>query len=172
MSAISLPRRGAGAVPSLPALLALLAGLALPCTPAGAAPLPMPDDGAMPQLQPRPVPRGHPLVGLWEIEVPGTSCLETYEVRPDGTMSVSSGSQAVESHFLVSSRPTRLGFYAWVDQVVYDNGLPDCLGGRGEAGQVALNFVWFDRSGREFLLCDDESLDACVGPFRRLDDEA
>lgn len=161
------PRRRLGTALGL---LVLLAGMA--AGPALAGPLPGPDDDQAPQIPPRPVPRGHPLIGLWVVEVPGTSCQETYEVRPDGTMSVTSGSQAVETRFQVSSRPTPQGFYAWLDQVVYDNGQPDCLGGRGEPGHLVLNYLWFDRSGREFLLCEDESLDSCVGPFRRLDDEA
>lgn len=117
-----------------------------------------------------PLPFQHPLVGLWRIELPGTACEETYDIRTDGTMAVTSGAEQVESEFAIDLEPSARGFYRWVDRIVRSNGRPDCLGDTSTVGQVATNYVIVHRSGREFLLCEDESLDNCVGPFRRLDE--
>jgi hypothetical protein len=93
-------------------------------------------------------------------------------VRPEahGTMAVTSGAEQVESEFAIDIEPSARGFYRWVDRVVRSNGRPDCLGDTSAVGQVATNDVIVLRSGRAFLLCEDESLDSCIGPFRRLDE--
>jgi hypothetical protein len=118
------------------------------------------------------VAAGHPVIGLWDIEVEDSGCHETYDVRPDGTVSVTSGRQMLDARFMVAPEPDEDGFYAWADQIVRDNGEPDCLGERAEVGQLAFSFLYFDHGQRQFLMCESESLDACIGPFRRLDDDA
>ncbi|WP_374675400.1 hypothetical protein [Ideonella sp.] len=137
--------------------------------------------GALPRMaQASPTPAaavlgvasGHPVIGLWDIEVEDSGCHETYDVRPDGTVSVTSGRQMLDARFMVAPEPDEDGFYAWADQIVRDNGEPDCLGERAEVGQLAFSFLYFDHGQRQFLMCESESLDACIGPFRRLDDDA
>lgn len=115
---------------------------------------------------------GHPVIGLWDVELEDSGCHETYDVRPDGTLSVTSGRQMLDARFLVAPEPSEEGFYAWADQIVQDNGEPDCLGERAEPGQLAFAFLYFDRGRREFLMCESESLESCIGPFKRLDDDA
>ncbi|MGY0194723.1 hypothetical protein ACWA7J_06565 [Leptothrix sp. BB-4] len=115
-----------------------------------------------------PLPFDHPLIGAWRIDVPGTGCHEVYTINPDGTTAVTSGQQAAESEFVIDVKPSPRGFYKWVDKLVKDNGLPDCMGSVMTVGHEATNFIIVHPSRPEFLMCSDESLSACIGPFRRI----
>ena len=147
---------------TLPLLLALAA--ALPVLPARA-------EDAPATVRRTPLPSRHPLVGAWRIDVPGTACHEVYDIHADGSMSVTSGEQMGESEFEIDLQPSPRGFYRWVDKIVRDNGKPDCMGEVMSVGHVAVNFIIVHRSGREFLMCGDESLDSCIGPFKRLSED-
>lgn len=114
-----------------------------------------------------PLPADHPLLGAWRIDVPGTQCHEIYLIKANGTTAVTSGAQAAESEFQMDLRPSARGYYKWVDRIVKDNGQPDCMGERMEVGHVATNYIRLHPTKPEFLLCEAEQLDTCVGPFRR-----
>ena len=118
------------------------------------------------------LPRGHPLIGTWGIDVPGTACHEAYTFHPNGTTSVTSGKEAGETEFELDTEPSAKGFYRWVDRVVKDNGQPDCTGEVTHVGQMATNYLLVDPTGRQFLMCSAEDLRTCVGPFAREDIEA
>lgn len=115
-----------------------------------------------------PLPEGHPLIGSWRVEVPGTQCHEVYTIKANGTMSVTSAAQAAESQFQISSQPSAKGFYKWVDKITQDNGKPDCMGSLMQVGHVATNFILLHPSGKAFVLCQQEDLSACLGPFMRV----
>ena len=114
-----------------------------------------------------PLPADHPVVGTWRIELPEQKCYESYQIRADGTVRVSSGSERSESEFEISLEPTAAGFYKWTDKIVKDNGKPDCSGEVMELGHVSINYIALHRSGRMFLLCEREDLEECIGPFIR-----
>lgn len=116
-----------------------------------------------------PLPSQHPLVGTWRIDLPGTQCYEVYTFKEDGTTSLTSGAQRAETEFEMDLQPSAKGFYKWVDKVTKDNGRPDCLGSVVELGHVAINYILVGPTRRDFLLCSEEDLDSCVGPFRRQD---
>lgn len=90
-----------------------------------------------------PLPEGHPLIGVWRVDVPGTQCHEVYTIKSNGTMSVTSAEQAAESEFQIDLQPSAKGFYKWVDKITQDN-------------------------GKAFVMCQAEDLSACFGPFRRV----
>jgi hypothetical protein len=114
-----------------------------------------------------PLPRDHPLIGVWRIDVPGTGCHELYDFRADGTLAVTSGAQAVTTEIRVDAAPSDAGFYRWIDKVVQDNGKPDCMGEVGQVGHTATHFITFHPSRRQFMLCRKPSMDECIGPFLR-----
>ncbi len=117
----------------------------------------------------KPIAPDHPFVGTWKITLPlsGGTCDEIYHIRPDGTRLVTSGEEEAESEYEISDGPSEKGFYKWVDTITKDNGKKDCLGGITPVGDVATNYIVFHPSGDMFLLCIEESLDRCVGPFVR-----
>ena len=115
-----------------------------------------------------PLPAGHPLIGTWKITLPDGSCSEIYIVRRNGTSLVTSAEEVAESEFTVSDEPSERGFYKWVDTVAWDNGRKDCAGEVTEVGHVATNYVLFSPMKTQFLMCEQEDLASCIGPFVRL----
>jgi len=110
----------------------------------------------------------HPILGIWRLEVPDTGCLETYRFRADGTTLVTSAAEISESAFTIPNEPSAQGFYRLEDRVTKDNGKPDCSGNVMKPGAKATHFVRFHPSDKLFLLCADESMQACIGPFQRV----
>ena len=113
------------------------------------------------------LPTDHPLVGTWRVDIPNTRCHETYEVKADGSMHVTSAAQTAESDLALSLKPLASGFYKWVEKISMQNGQPDCLGQKVTVGHVSTNFVILDAPSREFLMCTAENVNTCVGPFVR-----
>jgi hypothetical protein len=134
-------------------LTGLLMMLALASQGAGAAPLPA---------------RNHPLLGIWKLDLPDFGCSETYHFRGDGTSLVTSAQEVSESEFQVQDKPSAKGFYRLQDNIVKDNGKKDCAGQVTKIGTRATNYIRFHPSGVLFLMCADESMQACIGPFERV----
>lgn len=111
---------------------------------------------------------GHPIVGIWTIQVPGSSCTETYRFRGDGTALVTSHHEVSESEYHIPAEPDTKGFYAWDDRIVKDNGREDCGGATTQVGDTARKYLKFAPSGNLFLMCFEETMASCIGPFRRV----
>ena len=117
------------------------------------------------------VARGHPIIGTWRFTVPDGSCAETYRFRADGTSIVTSGDEIAETEFRVTPKPSRKGFYEWVDTIVKDNGKKDCAGQITDVGRKTTTYIQFDPGAERFIVCQAESHDACFGPLRRVGGE-
>jgi hypothetical protein len=111
---------------------------------------------------------GHPILGIWELRVPGSTCTETYRFRGDGTALVTSHLEVSESEYHVRAQPDELGFYAWDDRVVKDNGKTDCTGEVIKVGDATRKYLRFAPAGNMFLMCFEASMTQCIGPFRRV----
>lgn len=112
-----------------------------------------------------PLRADHPLLGTWKLALPDGSCSEVYHFRPDGTGLVTSAQEVAETTFTISDQPSARGFYLLTDTLVRDNGKPDCAGNITPVGQKASHHVVFHHSGQMFLMCQDEDMEACMGPF-------
>lgn len=110
----------------------------------------------------------HPILGIWKLTLPDGSCSEIYRFRGDGTTLVTSAEEVSQSEFSIPAQPSAKGFYKLEDRLVKDNGKQDCIGQVMKVGVTATHFVYFHPSGSLFLMCMTESLDACIGPFRRM----
>ena len=73
-----------------------------------------------------------------------------------------------ESSFDIDSNPSDKGFYKMVDKVVKDNGKPDCAGQVTAVGDSNTSYLFFNATEDAFVMCQDESLQACIGPFERV----
>ena len=104
--------------------------------------------------------------------MPDGSCAETYRFRADGTSVVTSGEEVAETEFRITPKPSRKGFYEWVDTIVKDNGKKDCAGPdhRRRSQDHDVHPVRPGRAQR-FIVCQAESHDACFGPLRRIGGE-
>ena len=131
-------------------------GMAAPLAPAAA-----PARAAAPSAS-------HPLLGIWILAIPQLGCSETYHFRGDGTTLVKSAQEVSESEFTVAEKPSVKGFYKLEDRIVKDNGKQDCSGEVMQIGTRATNYLRFHPSGARFVMCRDESMEACIGPFERM----
>jgi hypothetical protein len=113
-----------------------------------------------------PLPKDHPLLGTWRIDLPN-NCSEECTLRADGSKSSSSGEERNEAVFEISADPLPSGFYRWTDKLVKSNGRPDCGGSVSKVGHVAVTFVRLHPSGKKFLLCEAESMTSCFAEFYR-----
>jgi hypothetical protein len=109
----------------------------------------------------------HPLLGIWTLTIPQLACSETYHFRGDGTTLVKSASEISESEFTIAEHPSAKGFYKLEDKVVKDNGKQDCAGEVTKPGSHAVNYIRFHPSHARFVMCVDETMQACIGPFER-----
>jgi hypothetical protein len=116
---------------------------------------------------PRPLAANHPLLGQWKVTLPGNGCTETYDVRPDGTSTVTSGEEVTENAIDVADRPDAHGAYRWVDKVVKSNGKKDCGDSITPVGDMATIYVRFDATGDRMALCQDAATKECIGPYLR-----
>ncbi|MFS2082677.1 hypothetical protein ACCD04_11560 [Telluria sp. Tellsp131] len=110
----------------------------------------------------------HPLLGIWILAIPQLGCSETYHFRGDGTTLVKSADEVSESEFTVAEKPSAKGFYKLDDKIVKDNGKQDCSGEIMKPGTRATNYIRFHPSGARFVMCRDETMEACIGPFERM----
>src|SRR4051812_5876176 len=110
----------------------------------------------------------HPILGIWVLALPDIGCSETYHFRGDGTSLITSAKEVSETEFLIPPKPSAKGFYKLEDRIVKDNGKQDCSGEVMKVGTRATNFVRFHPSGTLFLMCADESMQSCIGPFERM----
>ena len=116
-------------------------------------------------------PADHPILGIWKLSLPELRCSETYRFRGDGTTLVTSAEEVSESEYSIPDKPSAKGFYKLQDRIVKDNGKKDCAGEIMKVGTQATNFVRFHPSGALFLMCSDETMQACIGPFERIEGE-
>ena len=109
----------------------------------------------------------HPLLGIWTLSIPQLGCSETYHFRGDGTTLVKSAAEVSESEFTVAEKPSAKGFYKLEDRIVKDNGKEDCSGEIMRIGTRATNYLRFHPSGARFVMCQNETMESCIGPFER-----
>lgn len=114
-------------------------------------------------------PQNSPILGIWRLSLPELGCSEVYRFRGDGTSLVTSAEEVSESEFQIPAKPSAKGFYKLYDKIVKDNGKKDCAGEITRVGTQATNYVRFHPSGVLFLMCADETMNSCIGPFERVE---
>lgn len=115
-----------------------------------------------------PLRHDHPLIGIWRIMLPDSTCSETYRMRADGSTLVFSNEEVAESSFTISDQPDKNGFYTQVDTIIKDNGKPDCSGDITKPGRAVTSYLQFNQSGTLFVMCVEPNLQRCIGPFIRV----
>jgi hypothetical protein len=113
-----------------------------------------------------PPPRGHPLLGTWELVLPGSKCVETYDYRADGTSHTVSAGEETDTDYQVAATPNALGYYELTVTIRKTNGKPDCSGQLTPLGKPFTLYLAPLRGG--FLMCFDPALQRCLGPITRL----
>lgn len=113
-------------------------------------------------------PAQHTVVGNWTWTLPGKQCTETWQYRANGTIQGRSGEEVTQSRYEVSPVPSLLGFYRLTETVQETNGKRDCSGDLHEvSGAPLTRFIQFSPKQEQLIVCKEESLTACFGPFKR-----
>jgi hypothetical protein len=109
---------------------------------------------------------GHPILGTWQLLLPGSRCTETYEYRPDGTAHTLSAAEETFIEYEISAAPDARGIYVLVNTIKRSNGRSDCSGHLTAVGGSVRLYLAPLRGG--FLVCFDPGLQRCVGPMTRI----
>jgi hypothetical protein len=118
-----------------------------------------------------PDPAQHPITGSWSWKLAGKQCLETKTYRADGTVTGRSGEEVTQSRYEISAIPSLLGFYRIAETATEANGKRDCSGDLHEASsEPVIRFIQFSPKRDQFIVCKAESLKACFGPLKRLNE--
>ncbi len=140
-------------------LLAMPAGQAIAQTPSTPRAAPAPASAAA----------AHPLTGTWNWTLPGKTCSETLQYRPNGSRLATSGEQVTDGDYEITRSPSTAGFYRLTETVTQTNGKPDCYGDlQGSNEESVTRFIQFSPAQDQFIVCKAESLQACFGPLRRV----
>lgn len=114
-------------------------------------------------------PATHPLTGSWTWKLADKQCIETWNYRADGTGVASSGDAAVQSRYEIVPIPSLLGFYRIAETITEANGKRDCSGDLQEvSGEPVIRFLQLSPKRDQLVVCKEESLKACFGPLKRL----
>ena len=110
----------------------------------------------------------NPLTGSWSWTLPGKQCTETWHYRANGTRTGNSGEEALQSRYQIRPCPSLLGFYRLDETVTAANGKRDCAGDLHEVSdEPVTRFIQFSPKRDQFIVCREESLNACFGPLKR-----
>jgi len=120
---------------------------------------------ALPAPAAPPAP-AHPILGSWQLPIPGRHCTETYEYRADGTAHTVSAAEVTDTEYEISATPDEQGTYVVTDTIRASNGRPDCSGHITPVGTPVTLYLAPLRGG--FLLCFDAALARCIGPMTRI----
>jgi hypothetical protein len=113
-----------------------------------------------------PPPAGHPILGTWQLVLPVSKCVETYEYRADGTSHSVSAAEETDSAYEISAKPSDKGYYVLTDTITKSNAKPDCSGQITPTDKPVTLYLAPLRGG--FLLCFDPALQRCLGPMMRV----
>lgn len=111
----------------------------------------------------------NPLIGTWEWTNIKNSCNETYIFATDGSSYITSGKETSKASYKISEKPSEKGFYKVTLKIEQDLGGVDCSEETADnTGQEYTNYLSFHPSGNQYVVCEKETTDSCVGPLRKL----
>lgn len=114
-------------------------------------------------------PALNPLVGTWEWTNIKNSCTEIYIFAVDGTSHITSGTETSTASYVLSEKPSEKGFYKVTLKIVKDHGGQDCSEEvTDNTGQEYSNFLAFHPSGNQYVVCEKETTDSCIGPLKKI----
>jgi len=111
----------------------------------------------------------NPLVGTWEWTNIKNGCNETYIFSTDGSSHITSGTETSTARYVLSEQPSGKGFYKVTLTIVKDHGGQDCSEEVVDnTGQEYINFLAFHPSGNQYVVCEKETIDSCIGPLKKM----
>jgi hypothetical protein len=110
----------------------------------------------------------NPLEGTWEWVNIKNGCNETYIFAADGSSHITSGTEVSDASYILSEKPSVKGFYKVTLKILKDKGGKDCSEDVSDStGQEYTNYLAFHPAGNQYVVCEKESIDSCIGPLKR-----
>jgi hypothetical protein len=111
----------------------------------------------------------NPLIGTWEWTNIKNSCNEIYIFAADGSSHITSGTETSTASYVIAEKPSDKGFYKVTLKIIKDHGGQDCSEEvTDNTGQEYTNFLVFHPSGNQYVVCEKETTDSCIGPLIRV----
>jgi hypothetical protein len=111
----------------------------------------------------------NPLLGTWEWTNIKNGCNETYIFAADGSSHITSGTETSTASYVITEKPSDKGFYKVTLKIVKDHGGKDCSEEVVDnTGHEYTNFLAFHPSGNQYVVCEKETTDSCIGPLRKV----
>lgn len=121
-------------------------------------------------VSPTPISGNTRLVGKWTWTRSANNCTEVYEYRADGTMYVTSGAEKSDNSYSLAAEQSINGFFKLTTAILKDYGGRDCADSEtDDTGAADTNFIQFNPTGNQYILCREETFEHCIGPLRRVD---
>ncbi|NVJ59610.1 MAG: hypothetical protein HWE27_04425 [Gammaproteobacteria bacterium] len=109
---------------------------------------------------------GHPILGTWVYQ--NEACTETYTYSRDGIRHVTAADEIVRAKFQIEKFDGKPNVYLVRDEVIFDNGKPDCQGDSSVmVGSVVDLYIVMDDRPKRISFCLDMALKECFGPFNK-----
>lgn len=110
----------------------------------------------------------NPLIGTWEWTNIKNSCNEVYIFAADGSSHITSGTETSTASYVITEKPSEKGFYKVTLKIVKDHGGQDCSDKVNDStGEEYTHYLAFHPSGNQYVVCEKETIDSCIGPLRR-----
>jgi len=111
----------------------------------------------------------NPLEGTWEWTNIKNGCMETYIFAADGSGHITSGTEISTASYTIDTTPTSKGYFKVILKIIQDKGGKDCSEDeKDNTGEEYTKYLMFHPAGGQYVSCDKESVDSCVGPLRRV----
>lgn len=112
----------------------------------------------------------NPLQGTWEWVNIKNGCTEIYIFGSNGSAHITSGTEISKAEYVISPTPSSAGYYQVKLKILQDMGGKDCSDEEiDNTGEEYTKYLMFHPAGGQYVTCDKESVDTCVGPLKRLD---
>lgn len=111
----------------------------------------------------------NPLLGTWEWTNIKNSCNEMYIFAADGTSHITSGTETSTASYTIADKVSEKGFYKVTLKILKDHGGQDCSDKVNDStGEEYTHYLAFHPSGNQYVVCEKETTDSCIGPLKRV----
>jgi hypothetical protein len=112
-------------------------------------------------------PLDHPIIGYWSWSDLGSSCIDQFHFRADGTWLGASGDERTKGEYQIEPEPSGRGLYIIAMKITWRNESADCAGKKLQVGTQATAYVRIS-AHNALMFCSDREERVCIGPYRRL----
>ncbi len=108
------------------------------------------------------------LAGTWEWTRKKNGCVEQFDFRANGTVTIRQGGKSTENTYLMGWAPEPTGRYRLTVKTAKDNGGRDCEDSADDTtGRRGTVYLLFSQSREAMIMCQSPEGTDCTGLMRR-----